>query len=148
MRTTPLTLTAVLLLALTPAPAQTPPAAEPVPIADSDGDGVGDACGLCPRVPVKDGEHADADTDGVGDECDNRRLPNPRDERGEQAPCPEAESYSEWKDPNPLGRRLQVLIRPLALGYRYRGSWVGSTGLGLHLGARWARGASTRRARP
>jgi hypothetical protein len=175
MRSTPLTLTAVLLLALAPAAAQTPPSAEPVPIADSDGDGIpdlppgqteapacnpgrmqecadncpldenpgqedsdgdgaGDTCDLCPLVPVKDGEHADADDDGVGDECDTCRLPNPRDERGEQAPCPEEKAHSEWKDPNPLGRRLQFFIRPLALGYRYQGSWVGSTGLGLHLG--------------
>ncbi|WP_233261375.1 thrombospondin type 3 repeat-containing protein [Vitiosangium sp. GDMCC 1.1324] len=101
---------------------------------DSDGDGAGDACDLCPLVPVKGGEHADADNDGVGDECDNCRLPNPRNESGEQAACPDAKSHSEWKDPNPLGRRLQIFIRPLALGYRYRGNWVGSTGLGLHLG--------------
>ncbi len=101
---------------------------------DSDGDGTGDACDLCPRVPVKGGEHADADRDGVGDECDNCRLPNARDERGEQAMCPDAKEYTTWKDPHPLGRRLQFFIRPLALGYRARGEWVGSTGLGLHLG--------------
>ncbi|HYO73360.1 MAG TPA: hypothetical protein VEU33_45575 [Archangium sp.] len=175
MRSTPLALTAVLLLALAPAAAQTPPATGSVPIADSDGDGVpdlppgqteapachpdrmqacadncpleenpgqedsdgdgaGDRCDTCPLVPVKDGEHADADDDGVGDECDTCRLPNPRNESGEQAPCPEEKAHPEWKDPNPLGRRLQFFIRPLALGYRYQGSWVGSTGLGLHLG--------------
>ncbi|WP_143195926.1 hypothetical protein [Archangium sp. Cb G35] len=175
MRSTPLPLLAVLLLALAPAAAQTPPATGSPPIADSDGDGVpdlppgqteapachpgrmeacadncpldvnpgqedsdgdgaGDLCDPCPFVPVKDGEHADADDDGVGDECDTCRLPNPRNESGEQAPCPEQQAYSEWKDPNPLGRRLQFFIRPLALGYRYQGNWVGSTGLGLHLG--------------
>ncbi len=101
---------------------------------DSDGDGRGDLCDLCPSVAVQDGMHADADNDGVGDECDNCPLPNPRDERGEQAPCPEEQTYTKWKDPNPLGRRLQFFLRPLALGYRYQGSWVGSTGLGLHLG--------------
>lgn len=157
MRSAPLPLALVLLLASAPALAQTPPPA-PVsePIADSDGDGVedsadncpltenrsqqdsdadgaGDACDLCPLVPVDSGEHADADNDGVGDECDTCRLPNARDERGEQAPCPEAQSFSGWKDPNPLGRRLRFFIRPIALGYRYRGEWIGSTGLGLHV---------------
>jgi hypothetical protein len=84
---------------------------------DSDGDGKGDACDLCPRFPVARGEHADADDDGIGDECDS----------------PEEPTEPSWVDPNPLGRRLQFFIRPMALGYRYQGSWVGSTGLGLHL---------------
>ena len=100
---------------------------------DSDGDGAGDACDLCPLVAVERGEHADADNDGVGDECDSCRLPNARDAQGAQAACPEQQSFSAWKDPNPLGRRLRFFIRPLAFGYRYRGDWVGSTGLGLHL---------------
>ncbi len=157
MRSAPLPLALVLLLASAPAVAQPPPAPVSEPVADSDGDGVedasdscpltenpsqqdsdgdgaGDACDLCPLVPVEAGEHADADNDGVGEECDTCRLPNARDARGEQTPCPEESSFSGWKDPNPLGRRLQFFIRPMALGYRYRGEWVGSTGLGLHLG--------------
>ncbi|MFY0572194.1 thrombospondin type 3 repeat-containing protein [Archangium lansingense] len=184
MRSTPLILTAVLLLALSPAVAQPPQAtgaapatnSEEVPLADtdedglpdpgqqdpepppcrtgqtegcvdnceleknpgqedSDGDGRGDICDRCPSVAVQDGLHADADGDGVGDECDNCRHPNPRNESGEQAPCPDEEQpFSKWEDPNPLGRRLQFFIRPLALAYRYQGSWVGSTGLGLHMG--------------
>jgi hypothetical protein len=99
--------------------------------ADRDGDGVGDACDLCPSVPVSGGEHQDADGDGVGDECDDCPQPNPRDARGIQAPCPEG-PVTRWKDPHPLGRRLQFFIRPLALTYRYQGSQVGSTGLALH----------------
>jgi hypothetical protein len=72
----------------------------------------------------------------VGDECDNCPDYNPRDESGEQPPCPEPETRPGKTRPAPKLRvkRLQFFIRPLALGYRYQGSWVGSTGLGLHLG--------------
>lgn len=163
MRSAPLPLALVLLLVSAPAVAQLPPAEGPVPAADdtdvdgvpdlptastpadncpfienpdqedSDGDGAGNVCDACPLIPVKDGEHADADNDGVGDECDNCRLPNARKENGEQEPCPDTKAYSRWEDPNPLGRRLRVFIRPLALGYRYQDTWVGSTGVGLHL---------------
>jgi hypothetical protein len=158
MRSAPLCLALALLLASAPAVAQPPPASEPV--ADSDGDGVedftdtcpftenpgqedrdgdgaGDACDLCPLIRVENGEHGDEDNDGVGDECDTcRRYPNARDERGEQAPCPENEKQpvSEWNPNPPLGRRLRLFLRPIGLAYRYRGEWVGSTGLGLHLG--------------
>ncbi len=83
---------------------------------DSDKDGAGDACDLCPQVPVARGAHADTVGDGVGDECESGPAIEP-----------------EWEDPNPLGRRLQFFIRPAAFGYRYRGEWVGTTGLGLHL---------------
>jgi hypothetical protein len=163
MRSAPLPLALVLLLVSAPAVAQPPPEQTSAPVSDADGDGVpddstgerpadncpflenpeqddsdgdgaGNVCDFCPLLPVKDGEHADADNDGVGDACDNCRLPNGRKENGEQEPCPEDKAYSDWKDPNPLGRRMRVFIRPLALGYRYQDTWVGSTGLGLHLG--------------
>jgi Thrombospondin type 3 repeat len=96
--------------------------------ADDDFDGIGNACDNCPITANPD--QRDSDNDGVGDVCDNCSLPNVRGRDGVQAVCPSKEAYT-FRDPHPLGRRLQFFLRPQVFGYRYRSTWVGSTGLDL-----------------